>query len=78
MKKIKLYLVRKHYIDGDYGNWELVMIEDDKDINEELAKKYNIKVTNSEKDAGFDLGCKVMCYFDYREIDPDRLVSLCL
>ena len=78
MKKIELYLVRKNYGYGDYGNWELVMIEDDKDIDEELANKYNIKLSEQEKELDISLGCKVRSYFDYKEVDPDRLVSLCL
>lgn len=76
MKEISLYLVRRNYGYGDYGSWRLVMIDENEDIEEELAKKDNIKVEDYEEDLNVDLSLKIMMRYDIKEIDADRLASL--
>ena len=73
MKQIELYLVRKNYGWGNYGKWELVMIEENENIYEELGKKYGIE---GREDIHLSQEEMVRSSFDARQIDCDRLVEL--
>lgn len=76
MKEIKLFLVRRNYGYGDHGSWRLIMIDENEDIYEELAKKDDIKVEDYEKDLNISLSLKIMMRYDIIEVDCDRLASL--
>ena len=75
MKKIDLWLVRKHKWDDDSGRYNLVITDADEDIDEALAEEYDI----APEDDCFgdnDLHSAVMQSFDVKPVDPDRLAQL--
>ena len=76
MQEIRLFLVRKNYGWDGYGEWRLFTVNADEDIDEELAKKFDIQLTEEDKRLDISLSLKVMGRFDYKEVDPERLCEL--